>query len=50
MYEVFWNTFMAKPAIDLGVVPDFMRIIFSVHKDVGSIRIPLLTFVLVVPC
>ncbi|KAL5104644.1 Nucleolar pre-ribosomal-associated protein 1 [Taenia crassiceps] len=33
MYEVFWNTFMAKPAIDLGTVPDFMRIMYSVHKD-----------------
>ncbi|KAL5968502.1 Nucleolar pre-ribosomal-associated protein 1 [Taenia solium] len=33
MYEVFWNTYMAKPAIDLGTVPDFMRIMYSVHKD-----------------
>ncbi|KAM7542026.1 hypothetical protein Aperf_G00000002958 [Anoplocephala perfoliata] len=33
MYEVFWNAFMAKPAIDLGALPDFIRIIFSVHKD-----------------
>lgn len=36
MYEVFWNAFMAKPAIDLGALPDFMRTIFSVHKDVSS--------------
>ena len=35
MYEVFWNAFMAKPAIDLGVVPDFMRIMFSIHMDVS---------------
>ncbi|KAM7542094.1 hypothetical protein Aperf_G00000003413 [Anoplocephala perfoliata] len=31
--EVFWNAFMAKPAIDLGALPDFLRIVFSVHKD-----------------
>lgn len=28
---------MAKPAIDLGTVPDFMRIMYSVHKDVSKI-------------
>ncbi len=35
MYEVFWNTYLAKPAMDLGVVPDFIRIVFSVHEDVS---------------
>ncbi|KAM3171412.1 hypothetical protein ACTXT7_016678, partial [Hymenolepis weldensis] len=33
MYEVLWNKFLAKPAIDLNTVPDFIRMIFSVHKD-----------------
>ncbi|VUZ46423.1 unnamed protein product, partial [Hymenolepis diminuta] len=33
MYEVLWNRFLAKPAIDLNTVPDFIRMIFSVHKD-----------------
>ncbi|VDM34040.1 unnamed protein product [Hydatigera taeniaeformis] len=33
MYEVLWNTYMAKPAIDLGAVPDFIRMVYSVHKD-----------------
>ncbi|VDD76260.1 unnamed protein product [Mesocestoides corti] len=33
MYEVFWNTYLAKPSIDLGTVPDFIRIMFSVHED-----------------
>lgn len=36
MYEVFWNTYMAKPAIDVGTVPDFIRIMYSVHKDVSN--------------
>ncbi|VDK82565.1 unnamed protein product [Dibothriocephalus latus] len=33
MYEVFWNCLLAKPAVDLGAVPDFMRTIFSIHED-----------------
>uniref|UniRef100_A0A0X3P9X5 Nucleolar pre-ribosomal-associated protein 1 n=2 Tax=Schistocephalus solidus TaxID=70667 RepID=A0A0X3P9X5_SCHSO len=33
MYEVFWNCLLAKPAVDLGTVPDFMRTIFSIHED-----------------
>lgn len=38
MYQQVWNRLLAKPAIDLNQVPDFLRLFFSTDNQVKLIN------------
>lgn len=37
MFQPIWNCLLAKPAIDLRYVPEFLRLFFSTNNKVSNI-------------